>query len=653
MWRHPVPPSARLLPLAVFALPFAAAAQPSQPPQPQPLPLPPAIATPKDTPYPGAIDLAVDATDLDHHVFRTTETIPVKQAGDLVLVFPKWIPGNHSPTGPLAALAGLIIKAGNQRIEWVRDVVNVYAFHVPVPQGASSITVSFDYLSPLDDGKEGRVVMTPNMLDVQWNPEVLYPAGYFSRQITLHPSLTLPDGWQYGTALETQSTDGAKITFKPTTLNVLLDSPLYAGRYFSRVDLDPNGVVPVHLDIVADRPEDLVIKPADLQAHKNLIQQAYKNYGSHHYNHYDFLLSLSDEMGGEGLEHHQSSENGTGREYFTDLEKSAAERDLLPHEYTHSWNGKFRRPADLWAPSFNVLPERDSLLWVYEGQTEYWGQVLAARSGILKTSQVRDLIALDASSMEAEVGRSWRALQDTTNDPIIDERRPQPWRTFSRAEDYYVEGLLIWLDADTLIREKTNGAKSLSDFARGFFGIDNGSFITQTYKFEDVVAALNAVLPYDWASFLRTRLDGHPAHAPLDGLTRGGWKLVYTAEESPMQKSMSGRRKGADFTFSLGLSVGHGGTLASVQWDGPAYKAGLAAGGKLIAVNGMAFDDASDLSSAIKQAVTDKGPIELLVQYGKHFQDVKIDYHGGLKYPHLERIANTPDRLDDILAPIK
>ena len=637
----------------MVALPWAAAAQPSQPPQPQPLPLPPAIAAPQDTPYPGQIGLAVDATDLDHHVFRITETIPVKQAGDLVLLLPKWIPGNHSPTGPLPALAGLVIEGGGQRIEWTRDVVDVYAFHVPVPQGVSSITVKFEHLSPLEDGKEGRVVMTPNMLDVQWNPEVLYPAGYFSRQITLHPVLTLPDGWKYGTALETESTAGGKVTFKPTTLNTLLDSPLYAGRYFSRIDLDPNGVAPVHLDVVADRPEDLVIKPADLQAHKNLVQQAYRNYGSHHYDHYDFLLSLSDEMGGEGLEHHRSSENGTGREYFTDLEKSAAERDLLPHEYTHSWDGKFRRPADLWSQDFTVVPERDSLLWVYEGQTEYWGQVLAARSGILKTNQVHDLIALDASSMEADVGRSWRALQDTTNDPIIDQRRPLGWRTYSRAEDYYVEGLLIWLDADTLIREKTNNAKSLSDFARGFFGIDNGSFVTQTYKFEDVVAALNAVMPYDWTGFLRTRLDGHPAHAPLDGLTRGGWKLVYTAEESPMQKSMGARRKGADFTFSLGLSVGHGGTLASVQWDGPAYKAGLAAGGKLIAVNGMAFDDPGDLSNAIKQAVTDKGPIELLVQYDKHFQDVKIDYHGGLRYPHLERIPNTPDRLDDILAAVK
>ena len=641
-----------LLAPCLLALPASAFAQAAQP-QPQPLPLPPALETPQDTPYPGQIGLAVDATDLDHHVFHVTETVPVAKAGDMVLLFPKWIPGNHSPTGPLPTVGGLIIKAGGQRLEWVRDVVEVYAFHVNVPQGTTSLTVNFDYLSPLEDEKEGRVVMTPSMLDVQWNPEVLYPAGYFARDITLHPSLTLPDGWKYGTALETESAAGSHVVFKPTTLNVLLDSPLYAGKYFERVDLDPHGPAPVHLDVVADRPEDLVIKPDDLQAHKNLVQQAYKNYGSHHYDHYDFLLSLSDEMGGEGLEHHRSSENGTDRAYFTDLGKSAAERDLLPHEYTHSWDGKFRRPADLWSPDFTVVPERDSLLWVYEGQTEYWGQVLAARSGILKTDQVRDLIAADAAGMDAEVGRSWRALQDTTNDPIIDQRRPLAWRTYSRSEDYYVEGLLIWLDADTLIREKTNNAKSLTDFARAFFGIDNGSYVTAPYKFEDVVAALNGVLPYDWATFLRTRLDGHPAGAPLDGLTRGGWKLVYTAEPTAMQKSFEGRRKAADFTFSLGLSVGHEGNLTSVQWGGPAFKAGLAAGGKLIAVNDNAFDEPDDLADAIKQASKGKQPISLLLRYGNHFQSVKIDYHGGLRYPHLERIPNTPDRLGDILAPLK
>jgi predicted metalloprotease with PDZ domain len=634
--------------VAFIALPAWA-----EPTQPQPVPQPPPIATPQDRAYPGTIELAVDATDIDRHIFRITETVPVVAGQPLTLMFPKWIPGDHGPTGPLPAFAGLMIKAGGQDVTWVRDLVDMSAFHVSVPAGATSVDLQFQFLSPPEE-KEGRIVTTPNMLDVQWNPEILYPAGYFTRDIPVHASLTLPAGWKYGTALETEATVSARVTFKPVTVNVLLDSPLYAGRYFERLDLDPHGPAPVHLDVVADRPEDLVVKPEDLQAHRNLIQQAYKNFGSHHYNHYDFLLSLSDEMGGEGLEHHRSSENGVDRNYFTDLEKSAPDRDLLPHEYTHSWNGKFRRPADLWSPDFNVLPERDTLLWVYEGQTQYWGQVLAARSGILKAEQVRDLIALEAAEMQAATpGRVWRNLQDTTNDPILNSRRPLAWRSYSREEDYYVEGLLIWLDADTLIREKSNGARSLSDFAKLFFGVDDGSWVTHPYTFDDVVTALNTVQPNDWAGFLRTRLDGHGPGAPLDGLARGGWKLVYTDEPSAMQKGEEAVRKGSDFTYSLGLTLGEEGAVAGVLWGGPAFNAGIAKGVKLIAVNGLAFDDAEDLSRAIKAAKGGHAPIELLLRDGSHFRDVKIDYHGGLRYPHLERIANTADRLGDILAPMK
>jgi predicted metalloprotease with PDZ domain len=620
--------------------------------QPEPTPLPPPIVTPEDKPYHGEITLQVDATDLDHHVFRVHETLPVAGAGPLTLLFPKWIPGDHGPTGPLPALAGLMIRNGGAPLAWVRDTVDVHAFHVTVPEGVGSLDIDFQYLSPTQDD-EGRVVMTPNMLDVQWNPELLYPAGYFARDITLHPALTLPPGWQYATALEAENTDANRVTFKPVTLNVLLDSPLYAGRYFSRIDLAPNARVPVHLNVVADRPQDLVMKPEDLAAHRNLVTQAVRNFGSQHYNHYDFLLSLSDEMGGEGLEHHRSSEDGVGRDYFTDMEKSAAERDLLPHEYTHSWNGKFRRPADLWSPDFDVVPERDSLLWVYEGQTEYWGQVLAARSGILSAAQIRDSFALFAAGEDAEAGRVWRNLQDTTNDPIINMRRPLSWRSYSREEDYYVEGALIWLDADTLIREKSNGARSLSDFARRFFGVDDGSWVTHTYNFDDVVAALNETQPYDWATFLRTRLDGHGPGAPLDGLARGGWKLTYTEQESALQKSEEGHRKHSDFSFSLGLSLGEENAVTSVLWGSPAYAAGLAGGVKLLAVNGLALDDPDELAGAITLAKTGKAPIELLLQDGKHFRTVKIDYHGGLRYPHLQRIANTPDRLDDILAPMK
>ncbi len=619
--------------------------------QPEPLPLPPAIQQPQDVAYPGTIALAVDATDLNRHIVKIHETIPVRKAGDFVLLYPKWIPGNHGPSGPLAALAGLIVKAGSQRLEWTRDPVDVYAFHIPVPDGAKSLDVTYQYLSP-PERSEGRVEMTPAIIDLEWSEITLYPAGVFARGITYAPTLTLPASWQYGTALETASAAGNVISFKPTTLNTLLDSPLYAGRYFSRIDLDPGATVPVHLDVVADRPEDLVISPADLAAHRQLVQQAYKNFGSHHYDHYDFLFALSDELSGIGLEHHRSSEDGVDRGYFTDPEGTVADRDLLPHEYTHSWNGKFRRPADLWSPDFNVVPERDSLLWVYEGQTEYWGQVLAARSGIMSAGQVRDQIALEAAEMMGEAGRSWRDLEDTTNDPIIDSRRPLAWRNYSRAEDYYVEGLLIWLDADTLMREQTDGKKSLSDFAKHFFGIDDGSFVTATYTFDDVVHAMNDIVPHDWAGFLHQRLTTNGFANLLDGITRGGYKLVFTDKPTGFQKSAEGRRKGSDFSFSLGLTVGEGGKIAAVAWGGPAFKAGMAKGGKIIAVNGLAYDGASDISAAIKLAQGNKTAIELLVQDADHFRTIRIEYHDGLRYPHLERIPNTPARLDAILAPM-
>ena len=619
--------------------------------QPQPFPYPPAIPAPRDTTWPGTIVLTVDITDVARHVMSVHEKIPVSHAGDLVLLYPEWVPGDHGPSGPLADLAGLEIQAGGQALAWARDTVNVHAFHVKVPDGTSTLDVHFQYLSPPTE-REGRVEMTPEMVDLAWNTVMLYPAGVFSRGITVQPNLALPKDWQTATALEKSDSWSGAVSFKPTTFNTLVDSPLYAGRYSTRIDLAPDAKVPVHLNIFADRPQDLAITPDQLAKHRALVTQAVKLYGAQHYAHYDFLFALSDQLGGVGLEHHQSSEDGVGREYFTGWDHTSADRDLLPHEYTHSWNGKFRRPADLWAPNFNV-PERDSLLWVYEGQTQFWGQVLAARSGLWSHADALDAIADDAAGMEAETGRLWRPLQDTTNDPVINARRPQPWHSWERQEDYYTEGLLIWLDADTLIREQTHGQKSLGDFARAFFGADDGSIIVDPYGFDDVVHALNGVMPYDWAGFLRRRLDTVGGGAPLDGIARGGYKLVYTDTPSDALKSYEARRKVHDFTWSIGLVLGSGGTIGGVIWNGPAYHAGLVKGGKLIAVNGLSFEDADDLAAAIKLAATGKEPIELLVQNDREFRTVQIAYHDGLRYPHLVRDAGKPALLDDLLAPLK
>jgi predicted metalloprotease with PDZ domain len=613
---------------------------------PQPLALPAGITAPRDVPYPGSIQLNVDATDTDRHIFRVQERIPVSGGESMVLLYPQWLPGNHSPTGRIENLAGLTIRSGGTLIPWKRDPVNVYAFHIDVPAGTTVLDVEFQYLSAVT-GAQGRVIMTPDMLNLQWAAVVVYPAGYFSRQITIEPSVQLPTGWQFATALEITSTNGSVTAFKPVPLETLVDSPMFAGRHFKQLDLDPKGPAPVRLNIFADRASLLEAKPEQLDAHRALVQQAYKVFGSHHYSHYDFLLALTDRMGGIGLEHHQSSENGTEAGYFTEWDKNSNARDLLPHEYTHSWNGKFRRPADLWTPNYNI-PMRDSLLWVYEGQTQYWGYVLAARSGLLTKQETLDAIAWDAAVYDNRVGREWRPLEDTTNDPIIAMRRALPWRSWQRSEDYYTEGQLIWLDIDTLIREQSHEQKSLDDFARAFFGVNDGSYVPVTYTFDDVVEALNRVQPYDWAKFLRTRLEGNGPGAPLDGIGRGGYKLVYKNTPSSYFKESESNRRVTDLTYTVGMVVGNDGALTDVLWGGLAFTNGLAIGTQIVAVDGIAYTS-DRLKDAIENAKKNTEPIELLVRSDDRFRTVRFNYHDGLRYPHLERDTNTPARLDDIL----
>jgi predicted metalloprotease with PDZ domain len=612
-----------------------------------PVPLPPAIPEPQDRPYPGVIRLVVDASDITRHVFRVKETIPV-QSGALILLFPKWLPGNHAPYGAVDAFGGLKIEAHGRPVEWVRDTVDMYAFHVTVPAGATTLDLEFQFLSATDTN-QGRIVTTPEMLNLQWNSVALYPAGYYASRITFAPSVKLPDGWQFATALESESSNGPTTAFRPVSFDILVDSPLFAGRYVKRVDLHSSGPAPVRLNVFADRADLLEAKPEHLDAHRALVTQAYRLFNSHHYDHYDFLLALSDRLSRIGLEHHRSSENGTVPTYFTEWDKNPDTRELLPHEFTHSWNGKFRRPADLWTPNFNV-PMRDSLLWVYEGQTQYWGYVLSARSGLVTKEEALASLAATAAVYQYRVGREWRALQDTTNAPIIAMRRPIPWVSWQRGEDYYQEGELMWLDADTLIREQSNGQRSLDDFARAFFGVDDGQWqAPKTYTFEEVVAALNAVQPHDWATFLRTRLDGHVG-PPLDGLARGGYRLTYSETPTDYFKKMEARAKIAHFAYSLGFIVGQENKLSEVLWNTLAYSAGLTVGTQLIAVNGVAYDK-DRLLAIIKAAKTDSAPIEFLVKNGDRYSTVRVDYHGGLRYPHLTRAEGVPARIDAILAP--
>ncbi|WP_332847720.1 M61 family metallopeptidase [Massilia sp. S19_KUP03_FR1] len=596
-------------------------------------------------PYPGTIVLNVDATDLRQQIFRVRMSIPV-QAGPLTLLYPQWLPGNHGPSGPLTQLAGLKLSAGGKPVVWTRDPVDVFAFHMAIPAGATTLEAEYQYLSPLDTA-QGRITMTDDILGVQWASMTLYPAGYNSRRITVQPNLVLPAGWQFGTALETDKQDGANIRFKPLDLDTLIDSPLFAGRYFKRIDLNPGAKVPVMLNIVADSADQLEATPEQIGLHRAMVQQALKLYGSQHYQHYDFLFAISDEFGGIGREHHQSSENGVKPGYFIDWKKNEAGRGLLPHEYTHSWNGKFRRPAGQDVPNLNT-PLQNSLLWVYEGQTQYWGDVLAARSGLISPSATRDLLAATAARFDNVRGRSWRAVQDTVNDPIINGRRPLGWGNWQRSEDYYSEGSLIWLDVDTRIRELSNERRSLDDFAKAFYSVNDGSFTPAHYTFEDVVAALNQVQPYDWASFLRTRVEDIAPNAPLDGLARAGWKLVYTDTPSDASKSADERNKTTDFSYSLGFAVKADGAITSVTWDGVGFQAGLAANTSIVAVNNRAWKPEL-LKAAVKEAKTGTAPVTLLVKKGNVFRTVALDYHGGLRYPHLERIPGTRDRLEPIL----
>ena len=612
---------------------------------PQPVPYDDPIPAAKDIPYPGTMKVAIDATDTTRGIFRVKQTIPVPAPGPFTLLYPKWLPGAHSPGGAIASIAGLVITANGKPLAWTRDPVDVYAFTVQVPAGVRQIEASFQFLSATA-AAQGRIVATPDMLNLEWIAQTLYPAGYFTRRIPVQASVTYPAGFKAGTALEIAATRGDTVDYKPVSYEVLADSPIYAGRYFRREELCPN----VHLDVVGDSPREIEIKPEILQVHRSLCVQAVKLFGAQHYDHYDFLFSISDLMGGNGLEHHRSSEDGVGRGYFTEWDGHLRDHDLLPHEYTHSWDGKYRRGADLWTPDFRT-PMRDSMLWVYEGQTQFWGHVLSARAGLLSKQDVLDELAADAAGYDNTRGREWRTVADTTNDPIIAQRRPKPWANWQRSEDYYVEGALTWLDANAVIAEQSHGTKSMNDFARAFFGMNDGDYGELTYGFDDVVKTLNAVQPYDWATFLRERIYSLRPHAPLDWIAKAGYRLDYTPEASKWVKNAEKQRKYVDLSYSLGVTIGKDAAIAGVVWDGPAFDQGITIGTTILAIDGRAYSDDA-IRQAIGDAAKSKAPITLLLKQGDVFRTVQIAYHGGLRYPHLVKVGTGDGALDRLLAPL-
>jgi predicted metalloprotease with PDZ domain len=627
---------------ASFAFPAAAQIGTARP---EPLPIAEAMPAPRDVAYPGTLRLDVDASDTSRGVYRVVETIPVAAPGPLTLLYPQWLPGNHGPSGPIAALAGLRITGGGRNIPWLRDSSYVYAFHVDVPTGVRELRVEFQHLSPTDAG-QGRVTMTSAMLNLQWEKMSLYPAGYFTRGIPVSASVIYPAGWTAATSLDVAGREGNRITYRTVPYETLVDSPVFAGRYARRERLADN----INLNIFADEPGDLAATPEQIAIHRRLAEQEVRLFGTVHFDEYEFLLALTDELGGIGLEHLRSSENSQGRDYFTGWNAGSAGRDLLSHEFTHSWDGKYRRPADLWTPNYNV-PMRDSLLWVYEGQTQFWGMVIAARSGLMPKEDVLAEFARAAAFYDTLPGRAWRPLIDTTNDPIVQSRRPQPWGSWMRSEDYYVEGMLLWLEVDARLRQLSNGQRSMNDFARAFFGVNPGDQGVSTYTFDDVVDTLNAVAPYDWATYLRERVTTIEPHAPLAWLEAAGYRLVYRDTPTPYYTSREKDRKILDLTYSLGVVVGEAGRISGVAWDSPMFNAGATAGATIVAVNGRQYSNDA-FRQAIRAARDGREPIRLLIKRGERYSDIEVDYHDGLRYPALERMGSGPSSLDALLAPL-
>ena len=615
----------------------------------------PAVAGPAPV-----ITVAVDATDAQKKIFHSHMTFPAT-AGDLVLYFPKWIPGEHSPDGPVVDTAGLFFTANGQPLSWRRDTLDMYIYHVQVPAGVTTVEASMDYLSPVESpgGFTAGSSATSEMAVLSWNQLLLYPKGWGSDQIQVKPSLKIPQGWQYGTALPLAGKEiggsgappsGNSIEFAQASLTTVVDSPVIMGAHFKAIPLQTGKTPPHELDVAADSDAALNLTAAQSQGFDNLVAEAGALYGARHYRDYHFLLSLSNHVAHFGLEHHESNDSRLGENYFTDPGEWKLGAMLLPHEYTHSWNGKYRRPFDLATPEYQT-PMQTELLWVYEGLTEYFGFVLAARSGLETPQDWRDAFAEIGMIYSYRSGRQWRALEDTATSAQLLQQASNAFTDWRRSVDYYEEGALIWLEADTIIRQKTNNQKSMDDFAHLFHGQPDSGPMVKTYNFEDVVATLEKVTPYDWRGFLTDRIKKVAVHAPLAGFENGGWKLVYTDKPSARTNTEMYNRHFLDCVASLGFTVSTDtGRVQDVVHGSLADKAAIGPGMRIVAVNGRKFE-ATRLTDALQSAMNDKAPIQLLIENTEYYRTASIDYHDGPRYPHLVRDSSKPDLLGEIIKP--
>ncbi|MDQ1388669.1 MAG: hypothetical protein QOF56_2123 [Acidobacteriaceae bacterium] len=594
-----------------------------------------------------SIRLHVDLTDAPRNLYHAKLNIPAKP-GPMTLVFPKWIPGNHRPSGPIAGLTGIRMEAAGKPLLWQRDAIDMYAFHVTVPEPVQAINVSVDAITSSDSAGGGGPAASSDLLDLNWNAVVLYPQGVDSDAVEFVPSVKLPAGWKFGTALVPARASGDEVEFAPVSLTTLVDSPLIAGLHYRRIDLSAAADKPSHvMDLVADSETDLAMTPEDVTAYRKLVAETGALFGARHYRQYHFLYTLSDQVGGHGLEHHESNDSAAAERTLLDPDVRLLYASLLPHEFAHSWNGKYRRPAGLATRNYQE-PMIGDLLWVYEGLTDYLGDLLAERSGLMSAEQYRESLALTAASLDHRSGRTWRPLEDTARSVQILRLMGPQWSNWRRGLDYYPEGELIWLEVDSIIRQQTHGQHSLDDFCRRFEGGQSGPPRVMSYTFDDVVHALNEVATYDWSSLLRERVGSTSSRAPLGGIERDGWKLVYNDQPNAFAKALDKITKSADFSYSLGFTVEEDGKMNDVIVGSPAYQSGIGPGMKLIAVNGRKWTPPV-LRAALKAAQGTVAPIELLVENAQFFQTYSISYHEGEKNPHLERVSGQPDLLTTLL----
>lgn len=594
------------------------------------------------------IEIAADLTDAPRKLLHADLRIPVKP-GPLTLYFPQWIPGEHAPSGPVDNLAGLFFHVNGQELTWRRDDVNMFALHLTIPAGATWLQAHVDFLATADpEGFSAGACTTPNLAVLNWNEVLLYPEGKPARDIVFRPSVKVPDGWKVGTALTADGAEEATYHFKPVPLDQLIDSPVLSGRFFREVALAPD-VTPKHfLDIAADGPEDLAITDQQTNAFSNLIRETGALFQSRHYESYHFLLTLSDFVAHFGLEHHQSSDDRAEARALIDEDFSQVNADLLPHEFTHSWNGKYRRPDGLVTPNYQQ-PMKGNLLWVYEGLTQYLGDVLAARSGLWSEVQFRNYLAASAAEMDHRPGRTWRNLEDTAVAAQTLYAVPEAWQNWRRSTDFYPSGELLWLDVDATIRRLSKNTKSLNDFCSRFFGPPGITGpITRPYNFAELVRTLNAIQPNDWAAFLTDRVLSHDPHAILSGIEGSGYRIDYTPDVNDYIRATNASKGGVTAWYSLGLNTGSDNTISDVLVGSIAYEAGLGPGMKIVAINGRQATD-EVLRAAIRNANSKAPALELIISDAGWYRVVKLDYHGGERWPHLVRVEGTPDYLADIL----